>query len=164
MKRLTLIRHAKSDWNSAAATDFERPLNGRGKKAAPLMGERLAKRGAAPDLLLSSPAKRARQTAKRIAKELDYPAEEIEYAEEIYEASLGTLVDLLQQLDEQHREVMLIGHNPGFSDLGQWLNPAAPDWLPTCGLLELELPVERWQDASEACATLKLYDYPKKAI
>lgn len=163
MKKLTLIRHAKSDWHTAAATDFERPLNGRGEKAAPLMGQRLAARGCSPDRLLSSPAERARQTAKKIAEEIDYPQGRIDYREEIYEASLKTLVGIMHNLDAHDTDVILIGHNPGFSELGEWLTPEAPDWLPTCGVLELELPVERWSQAEEGCAALLRYDWPKKS-
>lgn len=164
MKKLTLIRHAKSDWHSSANSDFERPLNGRGKKAAPLIGQRLAERGCAPGLLISSPAKRARQTAKEIAAQIDYQQTAIEYKEEIYEASLNTLINLIGQLDDSNAEVILIGHNPGFSDLGQWLSPETPDWLPTCGLLELELPIDHWSQVEENCATLLLHDYPKKKV
>ncbi|NOY12914.1 MAG: hypothetical protein GXP51_04295, partial [Deltaproteobacteria bacterium] len=91
MKKLILIRHAKSDWHTAAATDFDRPLNTRGKKAAPLMGERLAAHSGTPDLLLSSPAKRARQTAKKIARQIAYPETAIRYDEAIYEANLASL-------------------------------------------------------------------------
>ncbi len=162
MKKLTLIRHAKSDWHSEAATDFDRPLNNRGQKAAPLMGQRLADRGCTPDLIISSPAKRARQTAEKIAEQIDYPETDIEYREAIYEASLRTLVQLVLNLDEKLDDVILVGHNPGFSELGQWLNLEANDWLPTCGLLELELAVDDWTQISEECADLLLYDYPKK--
>lgn len=164
MKKLTLIRHAKSDWHSEAETDFDRPLNKRGKKAAPLMGQRLAERGCTPDLLISSPAKRARQTAKKIAQQINYPETEIAYREEIYEAGLRTLVQLVFDLDDTLDHVMLIGHNPGFSELGQWFSLEANDWLPTCGLLELELPVDYWSQVTEECATLVLYDFPKKTI
>ena len=163
MKKLTLIRHAKSDWHSAAVTDFDRPLNERGKKAAPLMGQRLAERGSSPDLLLSSPAKRARQTATNIAQQINYPEPEIEYNETIYDASLETLINIVRQLDDYSTDIILIGHNPGFSELGQWLSPEATDWLPTCGLLELELPIGDWTEADEGCASLLLYDYPKKS-
>jgi phosphohistidine phosphatase len=162
MKKLTLIRYVKSDWHSPVDSDFDRPLNGRGQKAAPLMGERLAERSSAPDLLISSPAKRARQTAKKIAEQIEYPKTEIQFVEDIYEAGLRTLINLINQIDNQQAEVMMIGHNPGFSDLGQWLSSSSPDWLPTCGLLELELPVESWAEIEEDCATLLLYDYPKK--
>ena len=162
MKKLTLLRHAKSDWNSAATSDFDRPLNQRGKKAAPLMGTRLAERDSSPELLLSSPAKRARQTATIIAEQVDYPEERIEFAEEIYDAARLTLINLVKSLSDDFEDVMLIGHNPGFSELGEWLTPEAPDWLPTCGLLELELVCASWTEIGENCATLLLYDYPKK--
>jgi len=163
MKRLTLIRHAKSDWSSAAKSDFERPLNGRGKKAAPLMGKRLAECGSAPDRLISSPAKRARQTAVKIAKEIGYPKDRVEYCEAIYEADLQTLINLVRNLDDRHSDVILIGHNPGFSELGQWLSSEAPEWLPTCGLVTLELAIASWAETGADCADLLRYDYPKKA-
>ncbi len=162
MKTLILLRHAKSDWHSAAQSDFDRPLNPRGEKAAPLMGQRLAERGCSPARLICSPARRARQTAQKIAREIDYPERQIDYVEEIYEASRRTLINLLHNLDDRDSEVLLIGHNPGFSELAAWLSPAAPDWLPTCGLLELELPINAWAQATEGCAELRCYDYPKK--
>ncbi len=163
MKKLTLIRHAKSDWNTTAATDFDRPLNARGKKAAPLMGQRLASRGCSPDLLLSSPAKRARQTAKKIAREIAYSEQQIAFDQAIYDARLETLIEILQGLDDNIGNVIMLGHNPGFSELGEWLTADAPDWLPTCGVLELELPIDRWRQAEAGCAKLLVYDYPKKA-
>ena len=162
MKKLTLIRHAKSDWHSESQTDFDRPLNERGKKAAPLMGKRLSARDNFPDLLICSPAKRTRQTAKKIAKQLAYPENAIELREEIYEATLDTLIELTKELPDQHAHVMLIGHNPGFSEFGEWFTGEAPDWLPTCGLLELELPVANWAAIEQGCATLLLYDFPKR--
>lgn len=164
MKTLLLLRHAKSDWHSAAASDFERPLNGRGKQAASLIGQRLAERAGRPERIISSPAKRARQTAKRIAVEIGFAKGAIEHNETIYEASLETLIDLVRSLDDRDDSVMLVGHNPGFSELGQWLTPEAPEWLPTCGLLELELPIETWRQLEAGCADLRLYDYPKKAV
>ena len=162
MKQLTLIRHAKSDWHSPSKTDFERPLNKRGEKAAPLMGRRLAARDCTPDCLLSSPADRARQTAEIIAREIAYPQQRIEYAEAIYDAELETLIRVVQNLSDRNTHVILVGHNPGFSELGQWLAPEAPASLPTCGLLELDLPISSWSEAIEGCAVLRLYDYPKK--
>ena len=163
MKKLTLIRHGKSDWHSAAETDFDRPLNGRGKRAAVTMGERLAAANNRPDLLVSSPAKRARKTARLIAEELDYPDEKIIFCEEIYEAALETLIELIYSLDDEVDQVVMFGHNPGFSELGQWLTSAAPDWLPTCGLLELELPIDSWADTEENCAKRLSYDYPNRS-
>ncbi len=164
MKQLILIRHAKSSWNNIGLSDFDRPLNNRGKKNVPTMGQRLAERHNAPDLLLSSPAKRARKTAKIIAAELDFPQNQIEWCEEIYEADLTTLIQLIHSLNNEADTAILVGHNPGFSSLGEWLSPAAPEWLPTCGILELKLAVNNWQQAEPNCATLANYDYPKKTL
>ncbi|MFO7813899.1 MAG: histidine phosphatase family protein [Pelovirga sp.] len=161
MKKLTLIRHAKSDWNSGVARDFDRPLNRRGKKAAPLMAGRILHRGSVPDLLVSSPAQRAVETAVLLADELELPQEQIVYQQNIYEATPLTLVDIVRGLpDVEH--IALIGHNPGLSELGLWLCIQAPEWLPTCAVLELELAVADWSAVSSGCATLLYYDYPKK--
>jgi len=162
MKKLVLIRHAKSDWHSDAATDFDRPLNKRGKKNAPIMAQRLATRGCSPDLILSSPARRAHETVEIIAKRLDCPTTEITFDQSIYEANLETLIKLVRGLDDELENVILVGHNPGFSELGEWFSDDAPEWLPTCGLLELELAISAWADATEGCGIVSGYDYPKK--
>jgi phosphohistidine phosphatase len=164
MKNLTLIRHGKSDWHSEADRDFDRPLNSRGQRAAVAMGERLAAAGQSPDLLVSSPAKRAATTARLIARELDYPEQQIMFCAEIYEAALETLVELLRNMDDKVDQLLMFGHNPGFSELGQWLSSASPDWLPTCGQLVLELPIANWAAARQNCARLLAFDYPKRAI
>ena len=161
MKRLTLIRHAKSDWSNVSLSDFNRPLNTRGKKAARLMGQRMAERGDVPDLLISSPAKRARKTARRLAKELEIAKEEIDYRTEIYDASDKTLIELLRDFPD-HGSIALVGHNPGLSELAVWLCPDAPEWLPTCAVLHLELEIDAWDKAEQGCGRIRLYDYPKK--
>lgn len=161
MKRLTLIRHAKSDWDSGATTDFDRPLNRRGNKAAALMGARILARGTCAELLISSPARRAIETVQLLAQELEIPKEEIVFQKDIYDASLATLIELLHGFPAQEH-IALIGHNPGLSDLGVWLCPQAPGWLPTCGVLELKLSIDFWSAAESGCATLLYYDYPKK--
>lgn len=163
MKRLTLIRHAKSDWSDATLNDFDRPLNNRGKKAAPLMGSRLAGRSDCPEQIISSPAKRARKTAQLIARELGMEKDDIIYCEEIFEARSKTLIKLLGDLKEPEH-LALVGHNPGLTDLGQWLCAQAPDWLPTCGMLTLDLDIDEWSEVDRECATLVDYDYPKKAV
>ena len=162
MKKLTLIRHAKSDWGSGAASDFDRPLNRRGNKAVPAMAGRILERGSRPDLLVSSPAQRAVETAVLLAHELDLPQAQIVYQRDIYEASPATLAEIVRQLpDIEH--IAMIGHNPGLSEMGLWLCAQAPEWLPTCAVLELELAVADWSSVSPGCATLLYYDYPKKS-
>lgn len=161
MKKLTLIRHAKSDWSSAAASDFDRPLNRRGNKAAPVMAARIRERDRIPDLLVSSPAQRAFETAELLAHELDLPLDQIVFRRDIYEASLATLIEIVRQLPAPEH-IALIGHNPGLSELGLWLCPRAPAWLPTCAVLELELAAADWSGVEADCATLACYDYPQK--
>ena len=161
MKKLTIIRHAKSDWGSGIANDFDRPLNRRGNKAAPLMAGRILERGSAPDLLVSSPAQRAVETVELLAQGLKLPQEQIVFHRDIYEASLATLIEVVRYLPEPGH-VALIGHNPGLSELGRWLCTKAPEWLPTCAVLELELAIDDWSAVSPGCATLACYDYPKK--
>lgn len=162
MKFLTLIRHAKSDWSDATLNDFDRPLNARGKKAAPLMGQRIANNGVTPDLVLSSPAKRARKTAQLIVREINIKKDTIVYDQDIFEARKKNLADIISRAPDV-KHIALVGHNPGLSDLAQWLCPKAPDWLPTCAVLTLELDIKNWKKIAADCAAILRYDYPKKA-
>lgn len=162
MKYLTLIRHAKSDWSDASLSDFERPLNGRGKKAAPKMGRRMAERGDIPDLLLSSPAKRAAKTARLMAQELEIPKESIDFQAEIFAANRKTLIKLVSELPE-HNHVAVVGHNPGLPELAEWLCPNSPGWLPTGAVLTLRLDISAWKKVKKGCGHVAHYDYPKKS-
>ncbi len=162
MKKLLLLRHAKSDWHTGAETDLDRPLNKRGRKSAPIMGQRLAERGCAPDLIISSPAQRARETAEIIASQLRQAEVDIAYNPLIYGADLETLIQLVYELDDELENIILVGHNPGLSELGQWLSDDAPEWIPTCGMLALEMAIDCWRNASKGCAYLAGYNYPKK--
>jgi phosphohistidine phosphatase len=161
MKNLTLIRHAKSDWSSGVNSDFDRLLNVRGKKAAPTMGRRMVETRILPDLLVCSPAKRAKQTAELLAEELDYNQTDIIYEPDIYEASVNTLINLVTGFPA-HEHIAIIGHNPGLSDLAEWLCLEVSDWLPTCAILSLELAITDWEEINKNCASLLRYDYPKK--
>jgi len=161
MKYLSLIRHAKSDWGDSSVADFDRSLNARGRKAAPLMGARMALRMEIPELLISSPAKRARETAQQIALALEIPRDEILLHQGIYEARKEDLVRLIQGFSDQ-AHIALIGHNPGISDLAAWLCPGSPTHLPTCAVLVLELEINSWPKTHRECAHLLHYDYPKK--
>jgi len=162
MKFLTLIRHAKSDWSDATLNDFDRPLSSRGKKAAPKMGQRIATNGIIPDLVISSPAKRARKTAQLIAREINIKKDAIVYEKDIFEARRKTLADMISRAPDV-KHIALVGHNPGLSDLAQWLCPQATDWLPTCAVLTLELDIKNWKKIAAGCAGILHYDYPKKA-
>ena len=121
MKTLFLIRHAKSSWDDTTLPDKDRPLNDRGRRDAPKMGERLAKRNVKPDLILSSPAVRALRTAEIIAKKLDY-RRKIVVNEQLYAVGADDLLDVIHQLGDKVERVMLFGHNPELTELAHRLS------------------------------------------
>lgn len=157
MKKLTLIRHAKSSWQNENLTDFARPLNKRGQKAAPLMGKIIKEKGYLPSCIIASPAVRALSTARLIAEAIDYPQDTIHTDERIYEAAMLTLLDIVRTCDDAYDDVMLVGHNPGFLLLAQHLSDHVIPRMPTCGVVRLHSTFDSWDDA--ACAVWHLYDY-----
>lgn len=161
MKILILVRHAKSSWKDASLADRDRPLNKRGKRDAPEMGRRLAARGAAPDLIVSSPAARALATARIIAEAVGYPVDAIREDERLYLASPAELLEAIRDLDDGYDRVFLFGHNPGLTELVNELSEPAVDNVPTCGLVELRLAAERWADVSPDTVRRVSFDTPK---
>jgi len=161
MKTLTLVRHAKSSWNHPRLTDFERPLNKRGRRDAPRMGCRLAAQHLRPQIIVSSPAVRALTTAEVIALELGYQAEQIIPDNRIYHAYSGQLLDVIRDFDTSLHHLMLVGHNPGLTDLVDRLAHAGISNIPTCGIVVLGFSVDRWRDVSDGASEMLLFDYPK---
>lgn len=164
MKYLTLLRHAKSSWKDPDCDDFDRPLNKRGRHNAPLIGRRLAMLGEVPEIIISSPARRARNTAEVVAATLDYQTAAIRYDQRIYEAGLETLVELISQFDNAWQDVMLVGHNPGLTDLAKALAPCTFDNIVTCGVVKLAFDIDAWRDIQLYSARLLFYDFPKKGV
>lgn len=161
MRKLWLLRHAKSSWDDPALSDFDRPLNGRGRKAARAMGAHLAKAGIRPDLVLVSAALRTRATWDIVSTRLVG----IEAAVEprLYEAGRAELLERLHEVDDRHRSVMLVGHNPGMERLAQHLVGGRGDAhalgrltekFPTCALAEIDLPVPGWAEVTAECGSL----------
>lgn len=145
VKKLLLLRHAKSSWEDASLRDFERPLNKRGRRAAPLIGKFMNERKLRPDLVLSSPAQRARDTAA-LALEAGGIETELRYEERIYEADVPTLLEIIRQTEETCGEIMLVGHNPGLEDLLGFLT-GENRHMTTATLARIILDSERWSDA-----------------
>ena len=162
MKRLYVIRHAKSSWSDSGLGDFERPLNKRGKRDAPFMGTRLKKDGAKPDMVISSPARRASQTARALAKAVGYPVGKIAEEMAIYEASLQDLNAVVEEIPDVCEEVILVGHNPGFTALAGYLTSDPPLHMPTCAVCCVDLAVDSWAHVSAGIGRMVSYDYPKK--
>ncbi len=164
MKKLYLIRHAKSSWNSDATSDFDRPLAKRGKREAPLMAKVLHSKGIRPDLILSSPAKRAKKTAKIFAEVLGYPKSKIVYEEGIYEAMPDTLLRLVRSTDDRIHTLFLVGHNPGLTELANQSTPVHIDNLPTSGIFAVEFDVRSWSEVAPHSGTLLFFEFPKKYL
>lgn len=162
MKKLYIIRHAKSDWSNPGLDDFDRPLNKRGKKNAPYMGELLRINGVLPDLIISSPAYRARETAKIIAQEVMYH-KEIMYNEYIYEADLKTILDIVTFIEDENDNVFLIGHNPSINILAFYMVDFNEN-IPTCGIVEIEFDCDSWREIAKKNAKFVSFEYPKKYV
>jgi phosphohistidine phosphatase len=160
MKTIYLVRHAKSFWGDQSTPDFDRPLNKRGKRDAPLMGEILNDKKVKPDLIISSPAKRAKKTAIAIAIELNYPEKKIVFKEELYEATINTILSILQKLDERHNTIMIFGHNPGLTLLNNHISNHYIDNIPTCGVVTLETD-NKWNEIDKNSCQLLFFEYPK---
>lgn len=159
---LTLLRHAKSSWDEPGLADVMRPLNERGSKDAPEMGRRMRKSGVRPDLIVSSQATRALHTARIIAARIVYPEKDILEDGGIYTASADELLEFVRGLPDEKSDVMLVGHNPAFTDLANFFIRPALENVPTCGMVRLALKARRWRDIKPKKASLLLFDYPKK--
>ena len=166
MPRLLLVlRHAKSAWDTDASTDFDRPLAKRGKKDAPRMGAWMAEQGPGPDHVVSSPAKRARQTVKRVCKEIGFDTGGIRWDPEVYAAGISELLGVLERCPPEAGTVLLVGHNPGLEDMITFLDAAVelpPDGklLPTAALARLQMP-DDWSELSRGDARLIDVTRPK---
>jgi phosphohistidine phosphatase len=164
MKLLTLFRHAKSDWDDPGLADHDRPLAPRGHRDAPRMGKRLARRELVPDLLLTSTALRARQTADYLVAALGLAASRVRQERSVYLASPGELLRILAELDDRLANVLLVGHNPGLTELANRLLPSLRlDNLPTAGHVAIDCDMAHWREIGSAGFRLRFYDYPKKA-
>jgi phosphohistidine phosphatase len=162
MKTLTIVRHAKSSWKDMTLRDIERPLNKRGKRDAPEMGQRIHEHGIRPSLILSSPAKRAWTTAKVVAEAIGYPREFLQKEEALYLAGVNRILDLLVAQDDRFNSIMLFGHNPGFTDFANFLVPGLTGNLPTAGVVSVEIDQDDWDLYQQPETRLLVHDWPKK--
>ena len=162
MKTLTILRHAKSSWDNPDIIDFDRPLNERGQRNAPEMGQRMKVAGIRPSLIISSPAVRAWTTAKLIASELTYPTEFLQREKDLYHAGISRLFDVIARQDEGFNSIIVVGHNPGLTDLANELVPGLTSNLPTAGYVSIAIDTETWDLRARKSAKLVEHDYPKR--
>jgi phosphohistidine phosphatase len=163
MKTLTLVRHAKSSWHDATLSDKKRPLNKRGERDAPVMGERIHAHGIRPSQIICSPATRAWSTAKIIAAKISYPIEFLQREDQLYLASLDRILSVIAAQDDGFNNLMIVGHNPGMTDFANFLSPGLTNNLPTAGVVSVEIDQDDWNLFGRPKTQLLVYDYPKKA-
>ncbi|MEM9053112.1 MAG: histidine phosphatase family protein [Bacteroidota bacterium] len=163
MKTLYFNRHAKSDWSDHSLSDFDRPLNKRGLRNAPNMSERLLKRNERIDVFVSSPANRAISTARIMASGFGYPLEEIIQVERLYLPSIKDFLISIGEISEEFSSAILFAHNPGITDVVEYLTNEYVGNIPTCGIVKISFAkAETWNEISGGTGTLEFFDYPKK--
>ena len=163
-KTLYLVRHAKSSWKDSSLSDRDRPLNKRGRRSAPDMGSRMANQGHRPDLIVSSPAKRAITTARMIALEVDYDLMDIVTDENLYFSGISGMANVLQDIDDRYQKVMMVGHNPTITGLMNTLGDKSVANMPTCAIAVIGFDIASWVDLYSTGGELLDYDFPKSVL
>jgi len=161
MKRLILIRHAKSDWGDASTRDVDRTINQRGQRDAAEMGRRLAERALMPDLFTASTATRARLSSELICEAMGFPAGQIVWRDELYLAAPSTMLDIIRSTDDHINSLALLAHNPGISELAERLSRQHGIDMPTSGIVCLQSTISHWREAGTTWQ-LQDVDYPKR--
>jgi phosphohistidine phosphatase len=144
MKSVLILRHAKSSWKHPDVNDHDRPLNKRGKRDAPYMGDLLQNEHLVPDLIISSTAKRAYSTAKAVAKAAGYEGD-IVLNQSLYAAPPTAYIDVLRNLSNEYTRVLMVGHNPGLEQLVNMLS-REEHVMPTCSLVHVQLRINSWTE------------------
>lgn len=161
MKQLILIRHAKSSWALPAMEDIERPLNDRGKQDAPVMARRLLEKKVNIDAFISSPAKRAKKTARLFVKEFGLKKSDIIMDENLYEASHDAFFHVIEKANNKFESIAIFSHNPGITSFANLLTNVRTDNMPTCSVFAVKIVIDKWSDFREARKEFWFFDYPK---
>jgi phosphohistidine phosphatase len=163
MRILYLIRHAKSRKDIPGLKDSLRPLHRVGIKDAPVMARRLKASGFKPELVISSPAKRAYDTARIFARILGYPGSRIKKIGAVYQAEVPELLKVIKKISNAFQNVILVGHNPEFTDLVNYLTERPIENVPTCGVVGINFDVDSWGKIGGKKVRRVFIDSPKKA-
>jgi phosphohistidine phosphatase len=161
LKTLLLVRHAKSDWNDSSLSDFDRPLNERGKRDAPVMAQRLVDKEIKIDAFISSPAKRAKRTAVFFAEIYKQDKEDIIFHKDLYGAGPEIFYNVISAIDDKFNTIAVFSHNPGITDFANLLTDARIDNIPTCGIFVITIECKKWKDFKKAKKNFSFFDFPK---
>jgi phosphohistidine phosphatase len=164
MKTIYLVRHAKSSWKNPQLDDIDRPLNKRGKRDAPFMGKLLKEKGIRPDLMITSPAKRAYSTAEYFASEINYPLKEIQTNKDLYDADADNILTLIKKTDDNIKSIMIFGHNPGLTNVQNFICKKHIDNIPTSAVVSLGLNVDHWNQIKQNSCELEFFGFPQKYL
>jgi len=159
MKQVIIVRHAKSSWTDFGLSDFERPLDTRGLRDAPLMAERLKGMGYSPQILCSSNAVRAIETAQYFSKLNNIT---LDFFPNLYHGLPEDYIEVMSGLDESISSAAFFGHNPGITFVANLIKPGCTDNIPTCGIIVASFPVGKWSEANWKNMTLVELLYPNK--
>ena len=163
MKRLIVVRHAKSDWSLPDQEDWDRPLNARGQRDAPEMARRLRSRRVKPDRILSSPAVRALATATIMARELRVAPALLQAEERLYLAGPDDMLKVLRELGGSSQRLMVVGHNPGITDFANRLSAGDTiDSMPTCAVFTARFEIADWRSLAWGQGLDAEFDYPRR--
>lgn len=162
MKKVYFIRHAKSSWADSSLRDIDRPLNKRGLRDAPFMAKLLKAKQLKVDAIIASPANRAWTTAMHFADAFDIPERRVIQKEEIYEAWMETILEIVQELPSDWNTVLIFGHNPTFTSLANHFSEDYIPNVPTCGIVEISGDVQRWADFNAQTARRTAFHFPKQ--
>lgn len=162
IKTLLVIRHAKSSWDIGTLNDFERPLNERGKKDAPVMAKRLLEKNISIDAFVASPAKRAKKTAELFIEQYKRDKEEIIFISKLYHAPADVFIEVAESLGDNHNTVAVFSHNPGITEFVNMLcDGVRLENMPTCGIFAVQLHSPSWKNFRRAKKEFLFFDYPK---
>ena len=162
-KKIIIVRHAKAAIAENFGNDFDRPLTSQGKADAEAMGKQLKKNEILPDLIISSPAKRTRQTAKRLAIAIGYNVDEILWVEKLYHCTPEVIENVIEEVTDSVNTLMIVAHNPGMSEFSNMIDPSFRLMhLPTCGTVVVNTDTVSWSDFMNSKRKVILYKYPRQ--
>jgi phosphohistidine phosphatase len=161
MKKLFLVRHAKSDKDNPILPDYDRPLNERGYKDARAFSTKIKKSIGVPELIISSPAIRGISTALLFMEVFEMDPQKMILDKSLYESSVPDYLKVIRNMDNSYSSIMLFGHNPTITTLANSLAKPFTDNVPTCGIIGIEFEIKDWKDVQPDSGNLFLYDFPK---
>jgi phosphohistidine phosphatase len=161
MKKLLLVRHAKSSWDSISQEDFNRPLNDRGHRDAPKMAKRLLKEDVKIDAFISSPAVRALSTAEYFAEAYGFKKKNVIQEPVLYHPESKFFFEIISGISDDHKTVAIFSHNPGITEFVNQLCSTRIDDMPTCAIFAVKADIKSWKDFEVSKKEFWFFDFPK---